>query len=62
MTKFEFDADRLIDASLPLLGLELGEASRAVVKLHLETAERLWRAVRDFPLDDEAEPAPVYTA
>ena len=62
MTKFEFDADRLIDASLPLLGLELGEASRAVVKLHLETAELLWRAVRDFPLDDEAEPAPVYTA
>ena len=29
MTKFEFDADRLIHASLPLLGLELGEASRA---------------------------------
>jgi hypothetical protein len=62
MTKFEFDADRLIDASLPLLGLELGEASRAVVKLHLETAELLWRSVRDFRLEDEAEPAPVYTA
>jgi len=62
MTKFEFDANRLIDASLPLLGLELSEASRAVVELHLETAELLWRAVRDFPLDDEAEPAPVYTA
>ena len=35
---------------------------RFLVKLHLETAELLWRAVRDFPLDDEAEPAPVYTA
>ena len=62
MTKSEFDADRLIDASLPLLGLELGETSRAVVKLHLETAERLWRAVRDIPLDDDVEPAPVFTA
>ena len=28
--------------------------------MHLETAERLSRLVRDFPLDDEAEPAPVY--
>jgi hypothetical protein len=62
MTKFEFDAYRLIDASLPLLGLDLGEASRGVVEMHLEAAEFLWRAVRDFPLDDEAEPAPVYTA
>jgi hypothetical protein len=33
-----------------------------VVEMHLEAAEFLWRAVRDFPLDDEAEPAPVYTA
>ncbi|HEY3720167.1 MAG TPA: DUF4089 domain-containing protein [Roseiarcus sp.] len=62
MTQHEFDADRLIEASLPLLGLELSEASRKVVEMHLETAELLWRAVRDFPLDDEAEPAPVYTA
>jgi hypothetical protein len=62
MTQHEFDADRLIEASLPLLGLELSEASRKVVEMHLETAELLWRAVRDLPLDDEAEPAPVYTA
>jgi hypothetical protein len=62
MTKDEFDADALIDASLPLLGLELPDDWRAAVKMHLETAERLSRLVRDFPLDDEAEPAPVYTA
>jgi len=60
--KPEFDADALIDASLPLLGLELPEDSRAVVKMHLETAERLSRQLRDFPLDDETEPAPVFTA
>ena len=62
MTRSEFDADALIDASLPLLGLELPADSRAAVKLHLETAERLSRLVRDLPLDDETEPAPVYRA
>jgi hypothetical protein len=62
MTKTEFDADALIDAALPLLGMSLGEESRAVVKLHLTFAETLSRLVRDFPLDDEAEPAPVFTA
>jgi len=62
MSKQEFDPDALIDASLPLLGLTLGADSRAVVKLHLTTAERLSRLVRDFPLDDEAEAAPVFTA
>jgi Protein of unknown function (DUF4089) len=62
MTTDEFNADALIDASLPLLGVELPDGSRAVVKMHLEAAERLSRLVRDFPLDDEAEPAPVYTA
>lgn len=61
MTQTSFDADALIDASLPLLGLTLPEGSRPVVKLHLETAERLARTVLDFPLDDESEPAPVYT-
>ena len=61
MTETLFDADALIDASLPLLGLSLSEAARPVVKLHLETAERLARLVTEFPLDDESEPAPVYT-
>ncbi len=58
----EFDADAYIDASLPLLGLELTPESRAVVSIQLATAERLSRLVRDFPLADEAEPAPVFAA
>ncbi len=62
MRKSELDADSLIEASLPLLGLGLNEASYASVKMHLETAERLARLVLDFPLDDEAEPAPVFTS
>jgi Protein of unknown function (DUF4089) len=62
MSKTPFDADALIDASLPLLSLALTGDSRAVVKLHLETAERLSRLILEFPLDDESEPAPVFTA
>jgi 1-carboxybiuret hydrolase subunit AtzG-like protein len=62
MSETPFHADALIDASLPLLGLALPEDLRAGVKLHLETAERLSRLVLEFPLDDESEPAPVFTA
>ncbi|HYA73921.1 MAG TPA: DUF4089 domain-containing protein [Roseiarcus sp.] len=61
MTEPGFDADALIDATLPLLGLALPEGARPVLKLHLETAERLARLVVEFPLDDESEPAPVFT-
>jgi hypothetical protein len=56
-----FDADALIDASLPLLGLSLCEGARPAVKLHLETAERLARLIDEFPLDEACEPAPIYT-
>ena len=60
MSETTFDAGAYIDASLPLLGMTLTPESRAVVKLHLETAEKLSRLVREFELEDEAEPAPVY--
>ncbi len=61
MSEAVFDADALIDATLPLLGLALPEGARPIVKLHLETAERLARLVVEFPLDDETEPASVFT-
>ena len=60
MSEKPFDADALIDASLPMLDMDLTEESRAVVKQHLETAATLAKLVTGFPLDDEAEPAPVY--
>ena len=56
-----FDADALIDASLPLIGLTLSAESRATVKTHLDISEKLSRLFRDFPLDDEEEPAPVFS-
>jgi len=62
MSEPKFDADAVIAASAGLLRLDLAGADTAVVKLHLETAERLARLALDFPLDDEAEPAPVFTA
>jgi len=55
-----FDADALIDAAAPLLELPVSEASRPGVKLNLQIAARLAPLVMDFPLDDEAEPAPVF--
>ena len=61
MSDAPFDADALIDASLPLLRMTLTAESRSVVKLHLETAEKLSKLVTGFELDDEAEPAPVYS-
>ncbi|MGO4873026.1 MAG: DUF4089 domain-containing protein [Roseiarcus sp.] len=60
MSETGFDADALIDAALPLLGLSLSEGARPVVRLHLETAERLAHLVVEFPLDDDEEPAPVF--
>jgi hypothetical protein len=61
MSEPHFDADALIDATLPLIGLALSEGARPMVKLHLETAERLARLVMEFPLDETSEPAPVFT-
>ena len=54
------DSDAFIEACAPLLGIEVSEAARPGVKLNLEIAARLAPLVLDFPLDDEAEPAPVF--
>jgi hypothetical protein len=56
-----FDAEALIDATLPLLGLTLSAQSRAAVRIHLAIAEKLSRLFLEFPLDDEEEPAPVFS-
>ena len=56
----KFDADALIEATAPLLELTVSEAARPGVKLNLEIAARLSKLVTDFPLEDEAEPAPVF--
>ena len=60
MSEAGFDALAFIKASAGLLRLDLAGADLPAVKLHLETAERLSRLALDFPLEDEAEPAPVF--
>jgi 1-carboxybiuret hydrolase subunit AtzG-like protein len=54
--------DDFIDAAANSLGLPLDPAWKPAIRENLEVAFRLARLVEDFPLSDEAEPAPVYKA
>ena len=44
-----------------LLGLELAEDQRAQVVTHLRIASEMAAKLEAAPLDDEAEPAPLFT-
>jgi 1-carboxybiuret hydrolase subunit AtzG-like len=54
--------DALVDASARALGLVLEPEWRPAVKANLEVTLRLAETVTDFPLTDDAEPAPVFVA
>ena len=56
-----FDADAVIDALLPLLGLAAGPDSRSQIRIHLEIAAGHAARLLESPLDDHEEPAPVFT-
>lgn len=56
----QIDPNAVIDAMAPVLGLAIAEEDRAGVALHLATAARLYALVDSVPLDDHAEPAPVF--
>jgi hypothetical protein len=58
----EFDADAMIDAVAPLVRIEVTPEYRPGVKANLETAQRMAVLLETVLLDDEAEPAPVFTA
>lgn len=62
MNRDDFDADALIDAMAPFLGLPVEEAYRPGIAGHLEAARRIARDVLDFETSDETEPAPVFRA
>lgn len=55
-----FDADKLIDAMAPLLGLAIPDADRPGVRAHLETAARLNGFLDAVLIADAVEPAPVF--
>ncbi len=56
-----FDADAVIEAMAPLLGLVVGETSRARVRIHLEIAADYAALLEQAAIADHEEPAPVFT-
>jgi hypothetical protein len=54
--------DTWIAASAALLKLPLDSAWHPAVKANVEVTFKLARLFDEFPLPDEAEPAPVYEA
>ena len=61
MTEPIFNADTFIEAIAPLLGLFVGDASRAAVKTHLDIAARYAALLEEAAISDHEEPAPVFT-
>ena len=59
MTEGELDA--YMDASAAVLGIAIDPAWRDAVRANLALSLRMAATVAAFPLDDEAEPAPVFT-
>ena len=56
------DLDRFMDASSRVLGIVIDPAWRDAVRANLAVTFRMGTLVLDFPLPDEAEPAPVFVA
>lgn len=56
----EHDASLTVAAAV--LGIALQPEWAAAVRFHLELSLRLAQMVAEFPLPDDAEPAPVFRA
>jgi hypothetical protein len=54
--------DQFISAAAHALALPVEAAWKGAVKANLEVTLRLAASFADFPLPDDAEPAPVFTA
>ena len=52
----------VIDSMAPLLGLAIEPAWRTTVAMNVKTVATAAGLVLAFPLEDEAEPAPVFRA
>ena len=53
-------AKLIIVAMADALGIELSEDSQQMVAMHLRIALEMSPAFMEFPLPDDAEPAPVF--
>jgi hypothetical protein len=54
--------DNLVDAAARALDLSIAPAWRGAVKANLAVSFALAELFADFPLPDDAEPAPVFSA
>jgi hypothetical protein len=54
--------DKLVDAAARALVLPLEPAWKPAIKTNLDVTLRLAASFADFPLPDDAEPAPVFVA
>jgi hypothetical protein len=61
MTSETFDPETLVDAMARLLGLTLTAESRAQTILHLRIAAEQAERLLSVSLDDQEQPAPVFT-
>ena len=62
MSDLPGDLDAFIDAGTAALGIPLRGEWRDAVRLNLGVSFNLGRLVLEFPLPDDAEPAPVFRA
>jgi hypothetical protein len=60
MSGLPADLDPFIDAGAAVLGIPARPEWRDSIRLHLGLSFDFGRLLLDFPLPDEAEPAPVF--
>lgn len=61
MTGDPFDPEALVNVMVPLLGLTVTAESRAQTVVHLRIAAEQAEKLLSVSLDDQDEPAPVFT-
>ena len=56
------ELDAWLDANAALLGITVAPQWRDAIRLHLRITRDMAQCVLEFPLPDEADPAPVFGA
>ena len=56
------ELDAWLDANAALLGITIAPEWRDAIRLHLRITRDMAQRVLEFPLPDEADPAPVFRA
>ena len=56
------DIDAWLDANAALLGIAIAPEGRDAVRQHLRITRDLALRVLEFPLPDDADPAPIFRA